>query len=101
MNERSFIVKSDLSNPFSLMKTQHRSIFNTARHESRKDAPLRRKFRHSAQRDAPASFAVSRHGVQDFVSRTPSTACETTVPGCPVASNPGNDPRGGCRVNWQ
>ena len=35
-----------------------------------KDAALHRKLRHSAQRDAPVLFDVSRHGVQDFVSHT-------------------------------
>jgi hypothetical protein len=65
MNERSFIVKFALLSRFP-KKTQHHSIINTPRHESRKDAPLRRKFRHSAQRDAPgysprlaAAFTIS------------------------------------------
>ena len=39
MNVRSFIVKSDPKNHFSLMKTQHRSVFDIPRHESPKGRP--------------------------------------------------------------
>ena len=66
-----------------------------------KDAPLRRKLRHSAQRDAPVLFDVSRHGVQDFVSHTACTACETTGTGCAAGSNPANGSGVGCPMNWK
>src|SRR6476469_4107843 len=66
-----------------------------------KDAPLRRKLRHAAQRDAPVLFAVSCHGVQDFVSHTACTACETTGAGCAAGSNPANGSGVGCPTNWK
>src|SRR6478672_9225196 len=66
-----------------------------------RDAPLRRKLRHSAQRDAPVLFAVSCQGVQDFVSHTASTACETTGAGCAAGSNPANGSGVGCPMNWK
>src|SRR6266511_4676927 len=66
-----------------------------------KDARLHRKLWHSAQRDAPVLSNVSRHGVQDFVSHTASTACETTGAGCAAGSNPANGSGVGCPMNWK
>jgi len=66
-----------------------------------KGAPLRRKLRHSAQRDAPVLLDVSRHGAQDFVSHAASAACETTGAGCVAGSNPANGSGVGCPRNWK
>src|SRR5258708_17719925 len=53
MNERSFIVKSDLSSQaIPLSKSPRCRCLKTLVANRDKDAPLRRKLRHSAQRDA-------------------------------------------------
>src|SRR5216117_3229745 len=102
MNERSFIVKADLSSqPIPLSKIRRSRCLKTLVANRHKDAPLRRKLRHSAQRDAPVLFAVSRHGVQDFVSHTASTACETTGAGCAAGWKPANGSGVGCPMNWK
>src|SRR5438552_12003205 len=78
MNERSFIVKSDLnSQPIPLSKIRRCRCLKTLVANRDKDAPLRRKLRYSAQRDAPLLFPRISARVQDFVSHTASTACET------------------------
>lgn len=74
-----------LSNPQGIplkWKRTLRVLPNTRCKSRAKDALLRRKLRHSAQRDAPILFDASRHGVQDFVSHTGCTVCETTGTGC-------------------
>src|SRR6266702_8208945 len=101
MNERSFIVKSDTGCRFYLSDDLRLSFLTRLVANRDKDAPLRRKLRRSAQRDAPVLFAVSRHGVQDFVSHTASTACETTGAGCAAGSNPAKGSGVGCPMNWK
>jgi hypothetical protein len=78
MNERSFIVKSDLSG------NGYPGHFRTLAANRAKDALLRRKLGHSAQRDGPALFDAARNNVQDFVSHTGCTVCETTGTGFAV-----------------
>src|ERR1700745_507723 len=99
MNERSFIVKSDISSHFCLGRRC--SCLRTLATNRDKDAPLRRKARHSAQRDAPVLFEISCHGFQDFVSHPACTVCETTGTGCAVGSNPANGSGVGCPMNWK
>src|SRR5882724_4612317 len=101
MNERSFIVKSDVSSqPIPLGNSRRCRCLKTLVANRDKDAPLRRKLRHSAQRDARVLFAVCCHGVQDFVSHTASPACETTGAGCAAGSNPANGSGVGCPIFW-
>ena len=101
MNERSFIVKSDLNSPFPVGTRQRCVCLRTLVANRVKGATLHRKLRHSAQRDAPVLFDVSRHGAQDFVPRTGGTACETTGTGCAAGSNPANGSGVGCPINWK
>ena len=56
MNERSFIVKSDLRGLFSLGGNRGSWVLEALAANRAKDAALRREIQHSAQRDAPVSF---------------------------------------------
>ena len=101
MNERSFIVKSDISTHFWFRDGRGSSL-RTVGANSDKDATLHRKLRHSAQRDplsCPTYLAAAFP--QDFVSQTASTACETTGTGCAVEVNPAKGSGVGCPMNWK
>ena len=101
MNERSFIVKSGAKSHLSLGKTRRGGCLETLVTNRFKDAALRRKFRRSAQPDAPELFEMSCHGGQDFVSHAACTACETTGTGCAAGSKPANGSGVGCPMNWK
>src|SRR5260370_40639468 len=86
--------------PFSLSKTRRGGCLEILLTNRFKDAALRRKFRHSAQPDAPELFEMSYHGAQDFVSHAACAVCETTGTGCAAGSKPANGSGVGCPINW-
>jgi hypothetical protein len=96
MYERSFIVKYVGKNRLPGLRQPTWLVLGNTRF---KDAALRRRFRHSAQPDAPELFEISCQAGQDFVSHAAGTVCETTGTGCAAGSKPANGSGVGCPMN--
>jgi hypothetical protein len=98
MNERSFIVKSDMSH-FPYVEANAWVLEDTCWGSTSRTPRYAESFgtRHSA---TPLSY-LKCLSVQDFVCHTGCAVCETTGTGCAAGSNPANGSGVGCPTNWK